>query len=175
MIDRATIAGEGAGTAAPTHCVCPAALLSDDGGNEATRIVSSLLRAGISRDHVEIRADAVIAIRPVDDKSRRGILCLVRRLISGSRLIVRERGTTTIEICRAALSKSHALRQICRRTPADQSITYVGEELKSGNDHDIAGLGSEEPKLRCLHVDSPAKTAFFIATFIEWLQTHHRR
>jgi hypothetical protein len=156
------------------RCVWPAALLSGDGPNEPIRIVSALLRAGIPRGHVEIRGDAVIAIKPVEKSYRRAIICLVRHVISGSNLIMRERGTTTIEICRPVLSKSYALKQMCDRSPASWSITYVGDELESGNDYDIARLVGEEPRLRCLHVDSPAKTAFFITTLIERLQPHDR-
>lgn len=155
---------------APLRCVCPAALLPAEGLNDARRILAALQRAGISGDKLEIRGNAIIAIRPVEKAYRRAVQCLVSHVIAGSDLVMRERGTTTIEICSPTLSKYYALKQVCAVSPSERTITYVGDELESGNDHEIAKLAYEEERMRCLYVDSPAETAFFIATLLAHLE-----
>lgn len=156
-----------AGASAPEvlRCVAPDTLLPMDGRYSASDIIDALVRAGVPASKIENRGNAVIAIKPVAHEQRRAVMSLARHIVYGSDLVVRECGTTTIEIHKPTLSKLWALKHLCD-TPKPPTITYVGDECESGNDRDIYRSATEGAGLKCLHVDSPAKTAFFISTLI---------
>ena len=101
-------------------------------------------------------------------------MSLARNLIYGSDLEVRECGRSTVEIRKPMLSKVWALRRLCaeRNLP---TVTYIGDECESGNDHDIYEFASERPGLKCLNVAGPPKTAFFIATLLAHFRNHAQR
>jgi 2-phospho-L-lactate transferase/gluconeogenesis factor (CofD/UPF0052 family) len=151
------------------QCIWPDALLPTAGPHSVDNIINNLLGAGIPACKIHNRGNAVIAIRPVDHGSRQTLMGVVQRILGGSSLEVRERGTTTIEICRPELSKAWALMHLRASSPVSPRITYVGDECESGNDRDIEQLASKETGVNCLRVDSPAKTAFFISTLITYL------
>jgi 2-phospho-L-lactate transferase/gluconeogenesis factor (CofD/UPF0052 family) len=152
------------------QCISPHALLPQTGPHSATEIIAALRRAGIPDAKIENRGNAVIAIKPVDVDERRAVMSLARNILNGSDLHVVESGRTTIEIRKRALSKVLALQHLCSRSASGCRITYVGDELDSGNDHDIQQFATAEPRIKCLHVDSPAETAFFIFTLTGRLQ-----
>jgi len=156
-----------AGSSAPevVKCLAPETVLSAGGLYSARDIVDALVRAGIPASKIENRGNAVIAIKPVPPEQRRAVMSLARNIVYGSDLIVRTCGTTTIEIHKPTLSKVWALKHLCDR-PNPPTITYVGDECESGNDHDVHRFATEVTRIKCLHVDSPAKTAFFISTLI---------
>lgn len=149
-------------------CIAPEAVLPSDGQHSARCIIDGLTRAGIPAWKIEDRGNAVIAIKPIAKEQRRTVISLARHLVYGSDLEVRECGRTTIEIRKPTLSKICALKHLCagERPP---TITYVGDECDSGNDRDILRLSTEGSGIKCLHVDGPAKTAFFVSTLISHL------
>lgn len=151
------------------RCVSPEALLPTEGSHGISAIINSLLRAGLPASSIENRGGALIAIKPAVDENRRALICLIRHLISGSDLLVRETGTTTVEICKPALSKAHALKALFSEMRPTLTVTYVGDELASGNDRDISLLEASNSRLKCLPVEGPAETAFFLQTLIEYL------
>ena len=157
------------------RCVQPSALFPADGPLGPRRIVEALRRAGIPLAHIEVRGNAVIAVKPVDEYCRRPLLCLIKHIIAGSDLVVRERGKTTVEICKSSVSKVYALEQVCSHSSMSSRITYIGDEFESGNDHDVGKLAACGSRMTCLHVDGPAKTAFFLSTLIAHLTSNVRR
>lgn len=154
------------------QCISPDVLLPASGPHSASTIVADLRNAGIPRRKIDNRGNALIAIKPVARTYRKALISLVRHIVDGSDVTVRQSGTTTIEIHKPILSKSCALRFLRSTSPAPLSITYVGDEFDCGNDHDIGRLASEEVGVLCLRVDSPAKTAFFLATLVAHLTDH---
>jgi hypothetical protein len=150
-------------------CIWPSAQLPRHGPYGANGIISALLRVGVSPDTIENRGDALIAVKPVAVDDRESLICLLQHVVEGSGLEVREVGTTTVEICRPTLSKSCALRYFYESCGRFLKVTYIGDEFNSGNDRDIAELSSTQAELKCLHVESPTKTAFFISVLIEHL------
>jgi len=158
----------------PERCISPDALLPADGPYSAPALVSALERVGIPREMISIRGNAIIAIRPVERRDRAAVIGLARRIVNGSDLQVREVGTTTIEICKPALSKSVAVKHLFSPARGHARMTYVGDELECGNDQDIGDLSRETSGIKCLHVRSPAKTAYFIRTLTSHLNGHAR-
>jgi 2-phospho-L-lactate transferase/gluconeogenesis factor (CofD/UPF0052 family) len=156
------------------RCVSPQTMLPASGPHSAREIIDALIRAGIPASKIDNRGGAVIAIKPVAREDRRAVISLARSLILGSDLEVREAGTTTIEIRHPRLTKVDALR-LLRTERKPSTITYVGDECESGNDHDIAKLSLADAGLRCLRVNHPAITAFFIATLLSHLRKHGNR
>ncbi|MFL6603930.1 MAG: 2-phospho-L-lactate transferase CofD family protein [Steroidobacteraceae bacterium] len=156
-------------------CIWPDTLLPTQGPYTATKIGETLRRAGLPLVKVENRGGALIAIKPVDQDYRHALLCLVRHIIHGSDLEVRETGRTTVEICKPALSKIGALRYLRTNSAALPQITYVGDEFETGNDRDIEELAISETGVKCLHVDSPAQTAFFISTLTAYRVKNGKR
>jgi 2-phospho-L-lactate transferase/gluconeogenesis factor (CofD/UPF0052 family) len=153
------------------QCISPHALLAQTGPYSAAEITAALCRAGIPAGKIENRGNAVIAIKPIASGERRAAMSLARYIVRDSDLQVLESGRTTIEIRKQALSKVLALQNLCARATTGSRITYVGDELHAGNDHDIQLFSSAEPRVKCLHVGSPAQTAFFIYTLTGCLQS----
>jgi len=153
------------------QCISPNALLPESGRFSAAAIIAALFRAGIPESRIENRGNAVIAIRPVSPDEKRAVISLARSIVRDSDLQVEQVGRTTVEIRRRTLSKVLALQNLCKRPTTGLRITYVGDELHSGNDSDIRRLSTEDPRIRCLHVGSPAQTAFFIYTLTGRLQS----
>lgn len=153
------------------QCISPHALLPESGRLSAAEIIAALRRAGIPETRIENRGNAVIAIRPVGPDERRAVMSLARNIVRDSDLQVEQVGRTTVEIRRQTLSKVLALQNLCKRPTTGPRITYVGDELHNGNDHDIQKFSTVEPRIRCLHVGSPAQTAFFIYTLTGRLQS----
>lgn len=174
LIHPATAGCESNAGLYPERCISPDALLPAEGSYSAPALVSALERVGIPREMISIRGNAIIAIRPVERRDRAAVICLARRIVSGSDLQVREAGTTTIEICKPALSKSAAVKHLFSPVSGQARITYVGDELECGNDQDIGDLSREMTDIKCLHVRSPAKTAYFIRTLTSHLNEHAR-
>ena len=154
-----------------TQCIWPDALLPATGPFSAAAIIESLCAVGIPESIIENRGGVCIAIKPVEHAYRRALVGLIRHLLKDSRLEVREVGKTTVEICKPSVSKIYALNHLRASSERTLRVTYVGDELESGNDVDIRKLACEESALKCLHVEGPAKTAFFIST----LMTHLTR
>ena len=157
----------------PVLCVAPETLLPSTGPHSASRIIEALIRAGLPDSILENRGNALIAIRPVDRRHSQSMMCLIKHVIRGSKLEVREAGETTIEIRSPALSKRAAILHLAGKPNSAQQITYVGDECDSGNDHDVQELSSLGFAVKCLRVDSPATTAFFIATLISHLKNEY--
>lgn len=160
------------GTMTAIKCLAPDVLLHAHGGADVGGIIDSLRRAGIPDSKIENRGDAVIAIRPVDPDRRHAVVCLARSIVEGYGLEVREAGRTTVEIRCPTLSKVPALKYVWATQPHLSKVTYIGDECDAGNDQDIAALASERAGLKCLHVNGPAHTAFFIAMLIARLKNH---
>jgi len=146
-------------------------LLPERGPHSAREIVSALARAGIPRAMISNRGNALIAIRPIDMRDRPAVMHLARKIVNGSGLHVRQAGTSTVEICRPMLSKVFALKHLLALSAVPLRMTYIGDELESGNDQSIADLSRDTPEIKCLQVHGPAKTAYFIRT----LATHLNR
>ncbi|MDY6948700.1 MAG: hypothetical protein SXG53_23610, partial [Pseudomonadota bacterium] len=159
-------------TMTAVRCLAPDVLLNAIHNTDAGAIIDSLRRAGIPNSKIENRGDAIIAIRPIDPDQRHAVVCLARSIVEGHGLEVREAGRTTVEIRRPDLSKVPALRHMWATQPHLFKLTYVGDECDAGNDQDVAALANDHAGLKCLHVNSPAHTAFFIATLIARLKDH---
>jgi 2-phospho-L-lactate transferase/gluconeogenesis factor (CofD/UPF0052 family) len=156
-------------------CIWPDALLPTTGFHSVGAILANLKRAGIPPCKLENRGNALIAIKPVAQEDRHAVIAQIQTVIADSGLQVRKCGRTTVEICRPTLSKSCAVKYLRASLPQPLVITYVGDELDKGNDRDIKNFASEDTAVRCLHVESPAETAFFISTLIAYLTTNARR
>jgi 2-phospho-L-lactate transferase/gluconeogenesis factor (CofD/UPF0052 family) len=151
------------------RCIAPEAELPIEGPNRGTEIVRKLQEIGVPAAKIHCRGNALIAIRPIEPDRRGELSEHVRNALRGSSLQVRQVGRTTIEICKPELSKLFALKQICTNYLTPLGITYVGDELDSGNDRDIKQFAINGSGVKCLHVDSPAMTAFFITTLLTHL------
>lgn len=117
---------------------------------------------GIGPSKLENRGDVVIAIRPVDPEYRKPLWHLVNMLVEHRfAMEAQMTGRSTIEISRKGLSKKFAVEAVLRDEP---SVTYVGDELDEGNDRVIAALCEDHPGLRCVRVNGPVETAFFLKT-----------
>jgi hypothetical protein len=153
-----------------SKCVSPDVLLATEGPHGIPQIVRGLCEAGIPKSTIDVRGNAVVSIKPVQSDTRSQWLAIARRIAVGAGLEVRECGKTTIEICNPALTKACALKYLYSTVPLLKRITYVGDELDSGNDRAIKEFSSINSGIICLHVNSPAKTAFFISTLLSNLE-----
>jgi 2-phospho-L-lactate transferase/gluconeogenesis factor (CofD/UPF0052 family) len=151
------------------RCIAPEAELPIEGPNRAAEIIRKLQESGVPPAKIHCRGNALIAIKPIEPDRREEFADQVRYALQGSSLIVRQVGRTTIEICKPELSKLFALKHICANHLTPLGITYIGDELDSGNDHDIRRFATNGSGVKCLHVDSPARTAFFITTLLAHL------
>jgi hypothetical protein len=142
-------------------CVNSKALLKKNSIEGIDNIMFTLRDNGIPLSKIENRGDVMVSIKPIDEEYRPAIIALVTQLIKGTDLIVRSAGRTTVEICSPALSKLSAVEYVLN-SPGTMSVTYVGDELDSGNDYPIYTLSQSNPKVKCLSVYSPSKTAFFL-------------
>jgi 2-phospho-L-lactate transferase/gluconeogenesis factor (CofD/UPF0052 family) len=161
---------DGAQRSEPVLCVAPETLFPTTGPFSAARIIEALKRVGLPEASLDNRGNALIAITPIDPLHSRAVVGLIQHLIRGSSLEVCETGETTIEIRSPALSKRVAILHLGAKAKAPQMITYVGDECDAGNDRDIKELALSGAAVKCLHVASPARTAFFIATLIGHLR-----
>ena len=141
------------------ECVDPSVTFKIKGPFGINHITTMLQEAGIPLSKIENRGDVMISIKPIDSEYRQIVSTLVRHLISDPNIIVKSTGRTTIEITHSKLSKTAAIKHIMN-TENPKHITYVGDELRVGNDACVKGLNG----LRCLEVSNPVKTAFFILT-----------
>lgn len=158
------------------ECVCPETLLNPDTALSAAEIIAKLERVGIPRTQIHNRGNVIVAIKPVDLALRPAFISLVKHVLRGSALEVRETGRTTVEICHPNVNKLKAVRYISDRHPVSKmTITYVGDECDHGNDRSIRELSDRNTGVKCLRVRSPAKTAFFISTLLSHLEQHGRR
>lgn len=173
--EYAYVTAPGEESAAGPHFVrsiCDDVLLVTVGLHSTLAIVEALVRIGIPRDKIDIRGNAIVAIRPVEQADREALLRVVQYFLDGTGLEIRERGKTTLEVCKVGLSKSHALKYLCVNGNRPSKITYVGDEFESGNDRDVKEMASYEMPVKCLHVNGPAKTAFFFATLLAHLRSN---
>ena len=157
---------------AGTHfvrCIRDESLLCGTGIQSAQGIVNTLVRVGVPSNKIDVRGDAVVAIRPVERAERDALMRMLGYLLQGSGLEIRERGRTTVEICKSGLSKSYAVEYLSENGAVAPKITYVGDELDSGNDWDIKELATRGAQVKCLRVDGPGKTAFFMVTLMAHL------
>ena len=159
----------------PECCVSPEALLPTVGPQSVAAIIQALHRAGIPPEKIDNRQNALIAIKPVEKEQRPALIGFIRYLVNGTNLLARECGRTTIEICRATLSKSHALKHLRDRHPTLRMITYIGDEFDSGNDRDIQELAAQGTGVKCLRVKDPAETGFFIRSLLAHLSKNVER
>lgn len=127
-------------------------------------VMSTLNENGIPMSKMENRGDAMIAIKPVDENYRDCIINLARLLLKDDDLHVRAAGRSTVEIVSAKLSKASAIKYILDSSP-NGKVTYIGDELDSGNDNPVLVMSETNPNLICMHVSSPAKTALFLKLF----------
>lgn len=167
--DTHPAAGGQAAYPEPECCISVEALLPETGPCSAAAIIDSLQRVGVARGKIDDRGNALIAIKPVEQEERHALLSFIRHIADGSNLHARECGRTTVEICRTTLSKSHALEHLRGNHMAFRLITYIGDELDSGNDRDIEVLAAQGRGLRCLRVKDPAETGFFIRSLLAHL------
>jgi len=130
------------------------------------QLVWRLRDAGIQFYKIEIRGGVMISIKPIEQEYRKPILTLVKMILAefvNIELVAKLSGRTTIEIAHKDISKADALRSILQQ-PNVTSITYVGDELLSGNDSPIAMLAQQDSRIKTLNVSSPSQTAFFLKT-----------
>lgn len=122
-----------------------------------------LLDNGINPSKIEERGNVMISIKPIEDEYRDIIVNLLTRVFEEDNIdvLVKKSGRTTVEIYRRGLSKKYAV-QFVLDNPDITTITYVGDEFKNGNDKIVADMDSN--LVKCLPVNSPAKTAFFLTT-----------
>lgn len=131
---------------------------------DITGIISALKDAGIPLSKIENRGSAIVSIKPIDPEYRPIVQNLVSIIVDKYwNYVVRSAGRTTIEICHPELSKLDAIEYIFEHNKP-KTITYVGDELDSGNDAVVRKLAEHTPGLKCLHVPDPVTTAFFIMT-----------
>lgn len=159
----------------PVRCIAPDVLLPDLGPLSVDSIIAALRRAGIPNAKLQNRGAALVAIRPLDRACRAALASLLAHTICDSSVHVRCSGQSSVEICRPALSKALALKNLLASSPTSRRITYVGDEFDFGNDSDIARLASEDERVGCLRVSGPAETAFFIATLTRYLTDYAQR
>lgn len=153
----------------PEYCISPDHLLPIVGPHGVTEIVESLQQAGVALEKIDTRGNALIALKPITQDERPALLGLIRHLLAGSDLLARECGRTTVEICRTKLSKRHVIRHLRDKFPTLRMITYIGDEFDTGNDRDIEELATQGAGVKCLRVDGPAETGFFLQTLIAHL------
>jgi len=132
-------------------------------------IVTNLRDAGIPLSKIDNRGNVLIAIKPIDPEYRQLVLQVAKSIVERFGLNVRIAGRTTVEICKPNLSKIDAIKYVFKAKNA-KSITYIGDELDSGNDAVVEKLSHELPTLKCLHVKNPVQTAFFIKTLIHHIE-----
>ena len=159
----------------PECCVSPEALLPTAGPQSVAAIIQALCRAGVPPEKIDNRRDVLIAIKPVEQEQRPALIGFIRYIVSGSNMLARECGRTTIEICRATLSKTHALKHLRDIHPTLRMITYIGDEFDSGNDRDIQELAVQGTGVKCLRVKDPAETGFFIRSLLAHLSKNVER
>jgi 2-phospho-L-lactate transferase/gluconeogenesis factor (CofD/UPF0052 family) len=118
-------------------------------------IYAMLEKLKIPQSKIENRANVTVAIKPVDPEYRMMMKKLLDMILPGQ-YIVTITGRTTVEISKG-ISKSLAILDIMK---SHKTMTYVGDELYTGNDSPVLGL-SKTMNIKCLNVKTPAKTAFF--------------
>lgn len=143
------------------ECIDTSVKINPDGEFGSIAIIEKLRNAGISISKIENRGDVMLSIKPIDPEYRQSILNLVSLILKNSGLVVKSAGRTTIEICKPGLSKTQAVKYILAEANG-KNITYVGDELDSGNDYPVANLSTLHNNLKCLKVKSPTDTAFFL-------------
>jgi hypothetical protein len=131
--------------------------------NEVDRIYSTLM-GHISPAKIENRANTVIAIRPIDLEYIEIVYRYYKQAFAGYSLVVEKAGRSTIHIQKLGVNKSVAMKDIL--SGFDGTITYVGDELDCGNDEVIADMAIGIPRLKCLSVKNPVKTAYFISEIL---------
>ena len=149
----------------PVHfvrCLEPHLLLNGHTCN-VDFITDVLMTNGINPSKIENRGDVMISIKPIEDEYRPIVINLLDRLFNefDIDLTVKASGRTTVEMFRSSLSKKFAV-EFTLASPNVKMITYVGDELKNGNDAVVAAMSNS--KLQCLSVNNPTKTAFFLIT-----------
>lgn len=139
------------------ECINKAAVFTSE---QADEIISTLRENHIPLPKIENRGNAMVTIKPVDSEYRPLVVALVKKLIDFIPDVdIRTSGRTTVEIAKRNLTKADAIAHIMKNAQPNQ-ITYVGDEFDGGNDAVIKGI----PNVKCLSVDSPVKTAFFLLT-----------
>ena len=126
-------------------------------------LIGVLLDNGIPYSKIENRGDVMISIKPIDSEYRTITLNLLKMLLANTAFIVRPAGRTTIEICKASLTKQDAVKHVLQT--GVKSITYIGDELAVGNDSVVPQMN--DPRIKCLHVKDPAETSLFLATLLD--------
>jgi 2-phospho-L-lactate transferase/gluconeogenesis factor (CofD/UPF0052 family)/hydroxymethylpyrimidine pyrophosphatase-like HAD family hydrolase len=144
------------------RCINESYLIDSDTSNQ---IIKNLLQNGFQYSKIENRGGAMICIKPVNEEYRDICINLVKHILEKlhrPNLVVKPAGRTTIEINNYALSKQDAVKHVLKS--GVKSITYVGDELESGNDWPVAQLNDD--RVKCLKVKDPAETAFFLTTLL---------
>ena len=136
---------------------------------EADKIIDILREHNISLSKIENRGNAMIAIRPIESDYRPMVLELVRLIVNMPGVIVKASGRTTIEISKHNLSKVDAIFDLQRE--GNKIITYVGDELDSGNDSVVKNIQG----VQCLHVKNPVHTAFFTTVLVRYLNSRSKQ
>lgn len=130
-----------------------------------TGLIEKFVSAGIAYSKIENRGNVMLAIKPVDEEYRSAIINLLNYITDGSNLTVKPAGRTTVEISRPGVNKVGAVRDVL--VSGVSSITYVGDELQSGNDNPVLLMNSKDVK--CLSVKDPSETAFFLSMLLSAL------
>lgn len=151
-------------TAEFVKCLNPDVAITD---RDVEEIRLKLHMGSIPLSKVENRGNAMISIKPIAEEYRDSITLLIAYLIKGSGFIVRPAGRTTIEICNPNLSKATALNYVL--SDKNTRVTYIGDELHhGGNDEPIYDIAlNNVDRVKCLKVNSPAQTAFFLKTLVK--------
>jgi 2-phospho-L-lactate transferase/gluconeogenesis factor (CofD/UPF0052 family) len=157
--------GDDATLFALVRCIAPEALLSNQ--VDIDSLLQLLAQHGISMSKLENRGNAMVSIRPVDREYRDAVFHLARLLVDES-LHVEMTGRTTVEISNGKVSKRWA---VLHQAKQYQSITYVGDEIESGNDAFISQMASEH--LKVVPVSTPTETAFFLMAVISTSNLQH--
>jgi len=169
VYEERVAAQEGFGISRFVECVEPDSLLPKAGQHSASTLLDTLRKARIQASTIQNRGNALIAIKPVRSESRRALFYMVSHLIQGSGLTVRASGTTTVEICLPSLSKVHAINHVLGTSTDARRLVYVGDECRGGNDSEVFSLSLNSSEVRCLGVNNPAMTAFFLLTLVQFL------
>jgi len=144
------------------RCINESCLIDYDTAN---LIIKNLLESGFQYSKIENRGNAMICIKPINEEYREIAINLIKHVLEKlqlNTLVVKPTGRTTIEIHNRVLSKQDAVKHVLKSRV--KSITYVGDELETGNDWPVAQLNDD--RVKCLKVRDPAETAFFLTTVI---------
>lgn len=142
-------------------CIAPEYLLTANANvPSADALKRVLIQNGIPVEKIENRGDVMVSIKPIDEVYRNMVLSLTRLITEDLGLIARATGRTTIDITRPGLSKVPAVKYVLDNSDSKVTMTYVGDEVISGNDQPVAEMNDH--RVKCFNTSGPAETALLL-------------